>query len=115
SVLEEWEDTKLFAHSGGSNDAGHPDLGALKLLKKHADDLQFARTDRHGIITVTKKNGEVTMAVSQGSINDFSQNKPPDVVTVNTVPPPPPPPETKEVAAADGIVEVVARVPHTDT
>ncbi len=119
-LLEEWSDTKLFAHSGGSNDPGHPDRGALQLLKEHSSELTFARTDRNGIITVAK-NGMVAMSKSTGRLNDFSVNRGRDPVV---------PASEEEVRSAletettrqmshvvhrDDVVEVIARIPNEST
>jgi beta-lactamase superfamily II metal-dependent hydrolase len=116
SVLDEWSDTKLFAHTGGSNDPNHPDQGALELLQSRQDQLTFARTDRNGIITVTK-NGMIKMTPSRGQLNDFTMNQdlgapePPVLVS-----------EAQRSASIqpgtardESVVEVVARIPHQAT
>jgi beta-lactamase superfamily II metal-dependent hydrolase len=120
SVLDEWMDTKLFAHTGGSNDANHPDGDVLELLESRQDQLTFARTDRNGIITITK-NGKVQMLPNKGQLNDFTINQPPDEpeqeASLSEVR------ETSPVRsaatltrAADGeMVEVITRVPHRAT
>ena len=77
AVLDEWADTKLVAHSGGSRDAHHPEESVLQLLKARRNRLKFARTDRNGLITVTK-NGDVKMQASKGRLNDFTPNRPQD-------------------------------------
>ncbi|WFU62481.1 MBL fold metallo-hydrolase [Bradyrhizobium brasilense] len=73
-----WEDLgrpPLLAHSGGSNDSGHPDSQALAYLK----DLQgitFARTDRNGMISVDPGgHGAAAFKTSRGDLNDFSVNR----------------------------------------
>lgn len=116
SVLDEWAATKLFAHTGGSNDASHPDGGVLDLLTERQNQFTFARTDRNGIITVEKAGGAVTMAVSKGQTNDFSVNVPEDVpepiVKRDRERP------TTPVAGGRGgsdVIEVVTRIPHTAT
>lgn len=75
SVLDDWGHTELFAHSGGLNDANHPDPGALIVLKNRRNSLTFARTDRNGLISVTK-NGTVKMTPSKGKLNTFAANHP---------------------------------------
>ncbi len=73
ALLTDWSATKLFAHSGGRNDPGHPEEGVLQLLEERRDRLTFARTDRNGAITV-QKSGTVKMTKSKGRINDFTVN-----------------------------------------
>ncbi len=73
ALLDEWRPTRLFAHTGGDNDSGHPAHRVLQLLQANQARLTFARTDRNGIITV-QKNGTVGMSVSHGALNDFSPN-----------------------------------------
>ena len=120
SVLEEWSDTKLFAHSGGSNDPKHPDRGALKLLKQHARELTFARTDRNGIITVTK-NGNVAMTKRSGRFNDFSANPGRDSVPAEAEGEAEAMREPETVGGAwrvvrrNDVVEIIARIPNEST
>lgn len=119
SVLDEWSATKLFAHTGGSNDAGHPDEGVLELLTERQDQFTFARTDRNGLITVAKVGGVVTMAVSKGETNDFGVNQPPDLpeptVEPGKEPAEEPPPTARVRGGVGDVVEVITRVPHTAT
>jgi beta-lactamase superfamily II metal-dependent hydrolase len=78
SVLEQWGDVSLLAHSGGTNDPSHPDQSALAVLKSHAKTITYARTDRNGLVTVdlTKQQFEF----ERGRVNDFTPNRPSDVV-----------------------------------
>lgn len=108
-------DTYKFAHTGGRNDAGHPDGGVLAMLKEYRDQLEFARTDRNGLISVELTGNGVTMTPSRGSLNNFARNSPPDALT---------PTVKKEaaettriVAVADdrSVIEVVAKVPPNAT
>lgn len=120
NVYNEWSATKLFAHTGGSNDANHPNRSALELLESHSTNLKFARTDRNGIITISK-NGSVVMIPSEGVLNDFKPNSLIDVPQMipeietgeaNS----PVEPVTRTVKASnDQFVEVITRVPHTST
>lgn len=121
SVLDEYAGTALFAHTGGRNDATHPDPDVLALLKARRAGLKFARTDRNGRITVEKSGAAVAMTVSRGRLNDFTPNREPDE----------PEPAAEQVEPAEGepvrvrpepaaagsgdVVEVIARVPHQKT
>lgn len=118
SVLDEWQPTKLFAHTGGKNDPGHPDTAVLAILKRRGDNLKFARTDRNGIITVMKKNGAVRLQISKGRLNNFTANPAHDepecraLVKVHEAPFV----TSKMGAKGDGsFVDVHARVPHRST
>lgn len=112
-ILNDWSATKLFAHTGGQNDPGHPDPGSLQLLKTNRSRLNFAfaRTDRNGLITVDTTNG---FTLSRGRLNDFTENAGGasggggDVLQ----------PKAQQIEIArtisrgpQGVVEVVARIP----
>ena len=75
SVLSEWSATKSFAHTGGSNDPGHPDSGVLKLLEAHSQEIQWARTDRNGLIGVDFAHNAAQLEVEKGELNDASPNQ----------------------------------------
>lgn len=124
SVLADWSATKLFAHTGGSNDRSHPDEDALELLRSHQNELQFARTDRNGLITIGRPDGSVQLTTSKGQLNDFSVNVPEDTPASAEEPPniaetkPPVPGSGKatvERVSTDDFVEVIARIPHQST
>jgi beta-lactamase superfamily II metal-dependent hydrolase len=74
SVLEDWAETRSYAHSGGSNDANHPDSQTLELLQKNTDRLSWARTDRNGLITVDFTGGQASFTISRGELNDPTPN-----------------------------------------
>jgi len=76
-MLDKWigENTSLFAHTGGLNDVSHPEPGVLDVLKSRKHKITFARTDRNGIISVGKENGELQMAISKGDFNIFTKNR----------------------------------------
>ena len=73
-LLAAWGATRKFAHSGGINDATHPDPGVLQLLKDNSAHLQYARTDRNGLIKVTFSGANATMTKSRGQFDDFTPN-----------------------------------------
>jgi beta-lactamase superfamily II metal-dependent hydrolase len=138
TVLDEWSTTTLYAHTGGRRDGHHPDEDVLSLLKSRREQLQFARTDRNGLIAIEKAD-TVLMRVAQGRLNDFSLNSEPDTpaalgfaaTTLRNAPagnPPPanpfplatgwsaPAPPLPEVSRpAQESVEVYTRVPHQAT
>jgi beta-lactamase superfamily II metal-dependent hydrolase len=75
SLLDtDWSATHAFAHSGGINDATHPDETALQQLEVRKTHLRYARTDRNGLIKVTVGANGVRMTPSRGSLDDFSPN-----------------------------------------
>lgn len=65
---------ELVVHSGGSNDASHPEPDILKDFKAVDDEILFLRTDRNGLITIdlSKTNA---VKVRRGKMDDFSKNK----------------------------------------
>jgi beta-lactamase superfamily II metal-dependent hydrolase len=115
-VFDAFSPCKLFAHTGGKNDATHPNKKALQILKANASQIKFSRTDRNGMITV-KKGTKVKMVNSKGTFNNFSLNTAGDseqlpIASTN--------PETARVQFrsenVDGeYVEVVARIPNQST
>lgn len=76
AMLDHWigEGTEFFVHSGGRRDEDHPDASVLKMLRERKSKIQFARTDRNGIIKAEKENDSLTLFVSKGSFNNFAQN-----------------------------------------
>ena len=116
-VLDSFLPCKLYAHTGGGDDATHPNKKALAALKAHVSEIQFARTDRNGRITV-KKNGGVRMTKSRGRFNDFSLNAGPDVSAARSA-------SVAGETETGGIlverksdnenVEIIAKIPHTST
>ena len=122
SVLKEYGRTRLFAHSGGLNDANHPDEEALKVLEAGHEQkkLDFGRTDRNGLITVERKQGGVKMTPDKKELNDFSVNRLRDEpVSPETrrreIEGSPSPRVTTETLKDHGTVEVVARIPNRTT
>lgn len=118
-------DEYVFAHTGGKNDAGHPDTGVLQLLKLYKDQLKFARTDRNGMITVDLSPADLTINVAKGALNNFRRNRASDLAesAVNET-------ATKlsvsgtqagpnnilqESGNADGLIEFKAKVPENAT
>ncbi len=118
TVLEEWQDTYLYAHTGGKRDATHPDAGVLEVLESHAHDISFARTDRNGLITVRKVRGVPRLIPQRGGLNDFSKNRTPrrrpdaaaEIATRRDFTF-----ESPGGVGSNGVVEVFTRVPHANT
>jgi hypothetical protein len=121
-ILAEWlanaPGKLLLAHTGGSNDAHHPEESALDALEAEKTRLVFARTDRNRMITVRKHNGQLKMFVAAGQLNDFSSNSESDVPTPiesELEPTSATTASTITASASDGVVEVTARIPHVTT
>jgi hypothetical protein len=74
SLLREWSPSKSYAHTGGLNDATHPDPGVLELLDHNRSRLQWARTDRNGLITVTFPQTGPHFEIAFGELNDATPN-----------------------------------------
>ncbi len=131
SVLAEIADTRVFAMSGGIDDSTHPDPDVLRLLRRNRPRIQWARTDRNGLITVSLGASGVRLRTSRGELNDATANTdvapPPPVVSPGlpaapaavlpqpTMVPPAPAVVQRVEAGDDRVVEVIARVPHTAT
>lgn len=111
-LLEELGSTALFGICAGEHSKKHPDGGVLQLLEKHKDDLRWARTDHNGQTTIEFSDGEATIAVSKGEINDSRPNSIEDRVVSEMAP------EQKRHAGAsetESFVEVDLRIPHVKT
>lgn len=124
NILAEWlKGTTCFAHTGGVRDPAHPEPSVLELLKGYSRELKLARTDRNGIITVSKKGGEVQMDISKGRLNDFTHNRDIDAVELPAEAPkaapapaaPAPVVIQQAEAAPGGVVKINAEIPHTTT
>lgn len=130
SILSEWlKTTKMYAHTGGSEDKGHPNPTILGLLKeKENDNIVFGRTDSNGLLTIGKEDGKLKMWISRGDFNDFRPNNIGDQTTIkgpsgeigSTSPSaeafsPASVEGINESQAPDGIVELTAKIPHTST
>jgi beta-lactamase superfamily II metal-dependent hydrolase len=110
SVLAEWAATNRYAHSGGINDATHPDPAVLRLLQANADHLSWARTDRNGHITVGFSSGQPEFTLTRGELNDPTPNgdAAAPVTKKKGEEPAPPVVVSRTARAEDGGVEVTA-------
>jgi len=120
TVLNDLGNPPFLGHSGGRNDATHPDAGVLALLKSNRPNISWARTDRNGLITVSLASSGVTLRKSRGRLNDATPNvvdQPPEVATI-TAPGKGTTTVIRQRGASQGdeeLVEVVARIPHVAT
>ena len=122
TLLAEWDDTPLYAISGGTDDPTHPDPLVLELLKANRSRLRWARTDHNGLISLRLSGDVPTMEKSRGRFNDAVPNPPGDASEDE---PSEPAPTTPSVVAepvvaraatrSSDFVEVTAKVPHVKT
>jgi beta-lactamase superfamily II metal-dependent hydrolase len=70
SVLGTWDKTLAFGCSSGTNDASHPNPEVLNLLKKDPNNIEWARTDKNGLVTVVFEGDKPTIETSRGKLND---------------------------------------------
>ena len=125
-VIEHWlGKTRLFAHTGGWKDPGHPEPEVLAFLAQQ-ENINFTRTDRNGLITIEEgSEGKLDVYFSKGEPNDFTPNRTEDVpsssgysaaIATNLPSPPPLPPVAEPPTTLEkDFVEITARVPHTST
>jgi beta-lactamase superfamily II metal-dependent hydrolase len=64
----------LLLHSGGREDANHPEEAVLAMLKRWRAGHTFLRTDRNGRITLTPTADRLAHEKAGGALNDFSPN-----------------------------------------
>lgn len=120
----------LLVHSGGENDATHPAITSLSMLRKRAKTKpgKWLRNDRNGLIScVLADDGALTVKFERGDFDNFSKNTDPDLVTASPAAEPPserpasqkpaplPPAQPASPVRADGNVEVLVKVPHGRT
>ncbi|HEX6095556.1 MAG TPA: MBL fold metallo-hydrolase [Thermoanaerobaculia bacterium] len=122
-VLDELGKTRYLGICAGSGSTKHPHHDVLDLLKKHSSQLTWVRTDRNGQCTLTF-GAQTRVELTEGKKNDARPNSedigreaaPPETPAWPIVPPGPEnEPAVVQEVAADGSVEVFARVPHTRT
>lgn len=119
SILRELQDTTSFGISGGINDEKHPNPDVLELLKRNRPRIQWARTDRNGLISVSFGPRGVTFEKSRGRLNSATPN------TADQTPAVAMSQETEltrsvgagpgEPPRGAGTVSVLARVPRVST
>lgn len=100
--LDDLGETPLVGICAGAESKEHPHRDVLRVLEREKHRVQWMRTDRNGLCTVTFGNGR-PIALARGEISDPRPN------TLDA----PPPPEVVEqrVTVDHQPVEVVTRVP----
>ncbi len=71
-VFKSWDKTVSFGCSSGTQDKTHPNSQVLQLLKNDPDKIEWARTDKNGMITVDFDADTPLITVSKGKLNDAS-------------------------------------------
>lgn len=66
--------TTAYGHTGGTNDATHPDHGVLQLLDERRNKLVWARTDRNGLTTISFDDERVIFDIARGDLSDATPN-----------------------------------------
>lgn len=72
SVLDEWQ-TKALVITTGRGHPAHPSASTLELLA-NSEGVQWARTDKNGLISAHIRNGRTTFQISTGHLSDPSAN-----------------------------------------
>lgn len=70
---------KWLFHSGGRDDAKHPDAETLKMLEQNKTGRKYYRTDRNGLIQIEPATTGLKVTPAKGSPNDFTANTGSDV------------------------------------
>lgn len=132
TIFDRWIEagTVMFVHTGGRRDPKHPDPKRLPMMKKRASKITFLRNDRNGIISVMKENGHLTATFDKGRANDFTPNPVSDeplkevevsekkegpLVSSASSTPLQPTVSQKQYGENEGWVEVITKIPHTNT
>lgn len=69
-VLAAFGETKLYGICGGLQGSSHPHPDVLRLLNENDERLDWVRTDRNGLVTITFGGAEPKIRVSRGNISD---------------------------------------------
>lgn len=69
-VLAAFGGTKLYGICGGAHGASHPHPEVLQLLGENNDRLDWVRTDRNGLVSITFGGAEPQIKVRRGEISD---------------------------------------------
>lgn len=107
AIYKEWNSSVRYGISGGRQDSKHPSPVVLKLLaqlRKADPDVEWARTDRNGLIVFGPAGDE--LKVARGEVDDASAPNAADEAAlaagVSGVPPAPPLPPPPPGPAAGG-------------
>ena len=132
-IYEELDGTPVFGTCAGENSTHHPSRDVLMMLREHRNEIKWLRTDKNGLVTLTFGTGEPQIKKAKGRVNDFQPNdvdlpgetpvtveKPVKAPIKTPVELPSKTPRapvlvTSSGGAADGVVEVTARIPHSTT
>jgi beta-lactamase superfamily II metal-dependent hydrolase len=76
-LLNDLGDTKFFGLCAGETSEKHPHHEVLELLDKHREEINWARTDRNGLVTLSyKKNKpQPEVEIAKGNLNDAKPNQ----------------------------------------
>lgn len=121
-VLDELGKTRYLGICAGSGSTKHPHHDVLDLLKQHSNQLTWVRTDHNGLCTLTF-GAQTRIELTEGKKNDARPNSedlgpepgPRVEPALPRIEEPEHEPAVVQEVAADGRVEVFARVPHTRT
>ena len=128
-ILSEMGGTAFLGICAGERSTSHPSREALSVLKRHRDELQWARTDRNRESSFFFGTGKPAIEISRGRINDFRPNRVDEgELPAETAPATPQPlattsrpvvgqeqrPAPAATTGADA-VELTVRIPHAAT
>lgn len=114
ALLADWGAKALFAHSGGLNDATHPDPEALADLQALNRPNSFARTDRNGQIALNLNATKLKFKPQRPGLNNFESNSGDDE-SAGAVEPPRPAEVTVTKSEDEDRITVTARIPRRHT
>jgi hypothetical protein len=110
----------ILIHSGGLDDATHPEKKVLEMMEQFSAGHTFLRNDRNGLIQAKLVNGQLDLKYS-GNENDFTPNTSGDAsregAGAGTVQARASTPSAARISTTSTgeIVRVTAEIPHTTT
>ncbi len=75
-TMPDYGDTELFGICCGDFPGDHPNPSVLKLLDKNRDNIDWVRTDRNGLVSITFNPSGPRLKLSRGKKDDATPSKP---------------------------------------
>src|SRR3546814_14125194 len=75
AFLDAVHETSRFGISTGAGDPGHPSEKVLKLLSDRSSQIEWARTDRNGLVSLRLDSEDPRFEIARGELSDAGVDK----------------------------------------